>query len=192
MSMADIPNETARGDRAIGLARLGAIGVPAFLLILALVLPHFMFIEGQGQSTGPGLGPAAWPDGILFFLGVFSAIWLALELRGLWRAEHVSALSAPVEEGGYSMPKAVVGLGLILLYGWGLSVVGFALATVSYFAVWCWYGGIRRPVTLLIVPLAGTVGLLWLFMGLALMPLPRGSGIFSDFSIALLQVLGIY
>ena len=52
----------------------------------------------------------------------------------------------------------------------------------------------RRAPALPIVPVSvlGTAVLLWVFMGLALMPLDRGEGAFGRFSLAVLRGLGIY
>lgn len=168
------------------------LALPAVLLILAMVLPAFMFPADKSPAGGHGLGPAAWPNGILRGLVVFSAIWLALEIRGLWRRDHVPALRAPQEETNYSYPKALAGILLVILYGWCIHQVGFILTTAAFLAVWCRFGGIRSPLALVAVSLIGTYALLWMFMGLAHMPLPRGQGVFDGISIWLLQATGIY
>ena len=90
------------------------------------------------------------------------------------------------------MGRALAGLAMIVAYGWLLSVLGFAVASAVFIVAWCLLGGMRRPVVLIVVALVGTLALLWLFMGLALMPLPRGQGVFDGFSIWLLQATGIY
>ena len=86
----------------------------------------------------------------------------------------------------------MLGIGLILAYGWLLDVTGFAIATSVFLVIWCLYGGIRNPWLIAPVSLVGTGVLLWVFMGLALMPLSRGVGIFDDFSVWVLQTLRIY
>lgn len=174
-----------------GVHRFTPAVIPALLLLMALVLPGFMFTQDQRPSA-VGLGPAAWPNAMLGGLAVFAAIWLVRELWVGWQGAGAPLLNAPVEDEHYHLGKALTGLGLILAYGWLMPVIGFALATALFINVWCWVGGLRHPLLVASVAVIGTVALLWLFMGLALMPLPRGTGIFDGFSIWLLRATGIY
>lgn len=174
-----------------GVIRLLPAMVPGALFVLALLLPRFMFWQGKPQ-TSHGMGPDVWPELILGALAAFSAIWFAYELWVLGRAGRVSALRPPQEDETYHFGKALVGLVLILMFGAMLQRTGFALTTATFIAVWCVNGGIRNPLVVIPVSLIGTVALLWVFMGLALMPLSRGQGAFDQFSIWLLQMLGIY
>ncbi|WP_299818887.1 tripartite tricarboxylate transporter TctB family protein [uncultured Jannaschia sp.] len=165
--------------------------LPAGLLVLALILPGRMFSRDQSADV-VGLGPAAWPGAMLLALAVLSAIWVARDLWALRRPGSEPLLAPVREEEPYAMGKALAGLVMIVVYGWLLSVIGFALASALFIAGWCVFGGVRNPLVLVPVTLIGTVALLWLFMGLALMPLPRGQGVFDGFSIWLLQLTGIY
>ena len=183
-------NRTGAGQTA-GVVRLLPALLPAVLAVLALVLQHFVFWRGKPAVT-TGLGPDAWPDLILNALALFSAIWLGLELWVLGRAGRRSALRAPDDDEIYRFGKAVIGIILIVLYGILLPLTGFALTTAAFIAIWCVYGGVRKPLVVLPVSLIGTWVLLWVFMGISLMPLSRGRGIFDQFSIWLLKALGIY
>lgn len=175
----------------VGLVRILPALLPTFIFLLSLALPHFMFWRGRPEVT-EGLGPDAWPDLILDCLAFFSAIWLAIEIWALGRAGRNSALRAPSDDEVYNFGKAFVGIVLIVLYGIMLQITGFALTTAIFIAVWCIYGGVHNPLVVAPVSLIGTGVLLWVFMGLALMPLSRGHGAFDQFSIWLLQMLGIY
>lgn len=181
----------AGGKASPGAARLLPTLVPLGLLIMALVLPGHMFQSDQTANT-IGLGPAAWPRAMLLGMAVFAALWIARDLWALGAADRSPTLRIPVEEGQYHFGKALGGLGFILAYGWLLPQVGFAVATAVFIAVWCLFGGLRNPLVLVPVTLIGTITLLWLFMGLALMPLPRGAGVFDGVSIWLLRTTGIY
>jgi putative tricarboxylic transport membrane protein len=99
--------------------------------------------------------------------------------------------AAPAGE-TYSHRKALIGLVLIVAYGWLLPVTGFPLATAAFIALWCILGGVRHPLAVVPLSLVGTVVLLWIFMGLALMPLSRGQGVFDQVSVTILQLLRIY
>jgi putative tricarboxylic transport membrane protein len=175
----------------LGMGRLIPPLAAAGLTAAALVLPNFMFHSDRRPDV-PGLGPGAWPGAILLALATFSAIWLGMELWGLARNRSFSSLTAPDDDEGYDYGKALSGICLVLAFGWLLPILGFALATSVFLLVWCLYGGLRNPLVLILVPTLGTLTLLWMFMGLALMPLSRGVGPFERFSVWLLTLTGIY
>jgi putative tricarboxylic transport membrane protein len=186
-------HEGLAGERTRPLAWGGLaarLAIPALLVAAALVLPAFI-LSSDREIRGGGVGPTAWPRVMLLAITVLAVVWMVQEWLG-WRRGLGAGISAVPEEGAYSMTKAAAGLVLVVLYGWLLPIVGFPVATTGFMAAWCYLGGIRNPVALLAVPLGGTAALLWMFMGVATMPLPRGTGAFDRASIALLQMLGIY
>jgi putative tricarboxylic transport membrane protein len=167
------------------------IVLPAVLVALALILPSWMFQSDQSASK-IGLGPAAWPTAMLWALAFFASCWGAVNLRDYRATGGHARFAVPDDEEAYSIGKALIGLAMILAYGALLPVVGFALATVCFIALWCVVGGLRKPLVLVPVSVLGTIALLWMFMGAALMPLPRGAGAFGEFSIWVLRTLAIY
>jgi len=193
---APLPDDTGTARKAGGHPPSGLIRhlpslVPVVLLVLALTLPGQMFQSDQRPSS-IGLGPAFWPDAMLWGLAVFSALWIGRDIWALGRAGRRPTLSLPREDGPYDYRKALVGLVMIVAYGWLLPTLGFAVSTAVFIAIWCLFGGLRNLAVVVPVTLIGTLALLWLFMGLALMPLPRGVGMFDTFSIWLLRATGIY
>jgi len=181
----------AGGNLPPGMTRLLPLAFPFGLLVLALILPGYMF-ETDQKPNDNGLGPEAWPRAMLLALAIFSALWIAQDVWVLGRAGRTPLLRIPKEDGHYHFGKALVGLAMIVVYGWLLSILGFAISTAVFIATWCVFGGLRKISVVLPVSVIGTIALLWLFMGLALMPLPRGVGIFGEFSIWLLRAIGIY
>lgn len=173
------------------LRALASIALPAAVLVLALILPSFIFRADQVIRAN-GLGPAAWPRAMLAGLVVFALLWIWREIWVLGRAGRAPTLSPPQDEGGYDMRRALIGMGLIAAYGMAMPQVGFALTTAVFVAAWCYLSGLRKWRVVAPVTLIGTIAILWLFMGLALMPLPRGQGGFGEFSIWLLRTTGIY
>ncbi|MGQ7791882.1 tripartite tricarboxylate transporter TctB family protein [Faunimonas sp. B44] len=166
-------------------------GTPILLVVAALVLPAFM-LNTSRPFRGSGLGPAAWPHFMLWLVAACAALW-AVQSALAWRSGALDAPAPPAEETEqYSYDKAVAGLALILAYGWSLPRIGFPLATAAFIAIWCVLGGVRNPLAVIPVSVLGTITLLWVFMGLALMPLSRGTGVFDGISIAILRALGIY
>ena len=166
--------------------------IPTGLLIMALILPGYMFKSDQTASSAIGLGPAAWPSTMLLALAFFSVLWIARDIWVLARAGRSPTLRFPDDDEQYHFGKALVGLVMIVAYGWLLPRLGFAVATTVFIAVWCLFSGLRNLLIVVPVTLIGTIALLWLFMGLSLMPLPRGAGVFGEFSIWLLRTTGIY
>lgn len=166
-------------------------GPPVLLVVAALVLPAFM-LNTSRPFRGAGLGPTAWPQFMLWTVMGCAALW-ALQSTLAWRRGALDAPRPPEEAAErYSYGKAFAGLALILAYGWSLPWIGFPLATAAFMALWCVLGGVRNPLVVVPVSVLGTVTLLWVFMGLALMPLSRGTGAFDGISIAILRALGIY
>jgi putative tricarboxylic transport membrane protein len=166
-------------------------GPPVLLVFAALVLPAFM-LNTSRPFRGSGLGPAAWPHFMLWLVAACAALW-ALQSTLAWRRGALDAPAPPADEAErYSYGKAAAGLVLILVYGWSLPWIGFPLATASFIAIWCVLGGLRNPIAVVPVSVLGTITFLWVFMGLALMPLSRGTGVFDGISIAILRALGIY
>lgn len=166
--------------------------IPTGLLVMALMLPGYMFKSDQTASSAIGLGPAAWPSTMLLGLAFFSVLWIVRDIWVLARAGRPPTLRFPDEDEHYHFGKALVGLVMIVAYGWLLPRLGFAVSTTVFIAVWCLFSGLRNLLIVVPVTLIGTIALLWLFMGLALMPLPRGAGVFGEFSIWLLRTTGIY
>jgi putative tricarboxylic transport membrane protein len=171
--------------------RLLPIVLPVGLLVAALVLPGYMFWSARSGNV-IGLGPGAWPNGMLRALGFFALLWIMREIWVLGGADRPPTLRPAQDEDRYAFGKALGGIAMIAVYGMLLPVTGFALTTCVFIAAWCIYGGLRNMMIVVPVTLIGTVALLWLFMGLALMPLPRGQGRFAEFSIWLLRATGIY
>ena len=103
-------------------------------------------------------------------------------------AAPATTLGAPA----YDNRKAAVGIALLLLYAIAVPFAGFALATVVFFAVWLYSGGLRKPAVVALVSVLGTIGLLYVFAGLSKMPFDRGVGFFDAITVALYRLLHIY
>jgi putative tricarboxylic transport membrane protein len=179
-------DSTRRGRIALALR----LTTPGAFLVGALALPSFM-LDTTRPLRGTGLGPAAWPQVMLALIAFCAAIWLAHEVFA-WRRGRPAITVAAANGEPYSYGKAVTGLVMIVAYGILLPVIGFPLATAGFIALWCILGGVRHPLAVTPLSLVGTAALLWMFMGLALMPLSRGQGLFDQVSVTILQLLGIY
>lgn len=180
-----------RQEAPAGIMRLLPFVVPVVLLLGALILPGHMLRSAESANI-TGLGPGAWPGTMLTALAFFAALWILRDLWAFTRPGGRPMLSPPQDDEIYRYDKALGGMVMIVVYGFVLPITGFAATTVIFIALWCLFGGLRNLYVVVPVTLLGTIGLLWLFMGLALMPLPRGQGVFGDFSVWLLRITGIY
>ncbi|MCC5966128.1 MAG: tripartite tricarboxylate transporter TctB family protein [Natronohydrobacter sp.] len=168
------------------------LALPGGFLALGLILPAYMF-DRPLRIRARGLGPDAWPGVFLNAIAVIALLWIIAELWALY-AEGKRKRAMPIVEQAeaYDYSKAAAAICLLLAFGWLLPTVGFPIAATLFILCWCFLGGIRNPVALLLVSLLGMLTLLWVFMGLALMPLSRGTGVFDDFSVWFLRFVRIY
>lgn len=156
----------------------------------------FWHTRGLDQVVSGGqLGPGFWPRLVLIGLGLAC-------LAKLWRA--VAAPTGPgrvVTPGiapGEETRPAVSGVQLaaaiaaILLYVLAAPVLGFPLATVAFIGAFLWLCGMRAPWAIAANALLGTVGLLYLFVKLVYLPLPKGDGPLEGLTLAVYRALRIF
>lgn len=138
-------------------------------------------------------GPTTWPMIMLWCVVIFALGWAvqraAQVLRQRERGKDRPSAARPLAPAGW---RVWVGVVMVLAYGSSLPLLGFALATPLYMLLWMWLGGVRSPWQLSLVTLLGSVGLLYLFVKLALMPLDRGVGVIGDLTVQLYRMLHIY
>jgi len=174
--------------------RLMRIGLPIGSLLSCLFLWFHIARNSAALDAVPNaVGPGGWPRAMLIGLAIFSAITLAGELLQ-WRASIRSGSITPAaaKQDGGSQAMAVVGVGVILAYGFSIPYLGFAVATALFLAVWCLLGQVRSLLTVALVSILGTIVLLYMFVALAKMPLNRGVEPFNSATISLYRLLRIY
>ena len=170
------------------------IVISVFVIIASALLAGYFVTSGSESSaaTRGGVGPATWPRTMLIGIACCAAVMLLRELSRVF-LPHRYPFEGAVETGEiYDNRKAVIGIAILVVYGVAIPVAGFALATVVFFVVWLWLGGVRRHYTVGLVSLLGTAALLYLFAGLSKMPLNRGIGAFDALTVSLYRALGIY
>ncbi|MCC5969028.1 MAG: tripartite tricarboxylate transporter TctB family protein [Pararhodobacter sp.] len=174
------------------LSIISRVALPGGFLAAALILPSYMF-DRPLRIRARGLGPDAWPSVFLNAIVAISLFWIIAELWALY-ASHKRKRTSPIQQEieAYNYSKAAAGICLLLAFGWLLPNVGFPISATLFIFCWCFLGGIRNPVALILVSFVGMITLLWVFMGLALMPLSRGTGVFDDFTVWFLRLVRIY
>ena len=123
---------------------------------------------------------------------------LALVRRGLLALVHLLELLSlrvlrPPDQGeDYHAARSIGAIALLVAYGIAIPFVGIAWATPVFIAGWLLLGGVRKPVSVGLISVLGTIGVLYFFVKLSQMPLERGKGVFEQATVALYRVLGIY
>lgn len=135
----------------------------------------------------PGqLGPDFWPRLVLVsFMG--SCVLKALEVARGRRTKMERSPSQPLH-----LPKLAGGIALVVGYPALAPVLGFPLTTFLFLLAFMRLAGARRPVPLLVIASLGTVALLYLFVKVVYLPLPKGAGLLEDFTISLYRLLKIF
>jgi putative tricarboxylic transport membrane protein len=172
---------------ALGAALPLAIAVGASVLALAYVAPG---VDLDAMTRGV-IGPATWPKTMLYCAAAAAALLALVRLvqAGVPKGSSEIANDQP---GEYHEARSIGAIVLLVAYGAAAPFVGFAWATLIFIAAWLWLSGLRRPVTVSLVSILGTLGVLYLFVKVSLMPLDRGVGVFEQATVALYRLLRIY
>jgi putative tricarboxylic transport membrane protein len=162
-----------------------AAAVVCAVLALRYVAPG---VDLAAMARG-AIGPATWPKTMLLAAGAAAAMLAVLRLLEALSLRGPRA-SSPQED--YHEGRSAGAIGLLVAYGVAIPLVGFAWSTLVFLAGWLALGGVRRPRTVALISVLGTLGVLYFFVKLSVMPLDRGKGVFEQATVALYRLLGIY
>lgn len=141
-------------------------------------------IAREGQ-----LGPGFWPRLVLAGLALACLAKLAAARPG-------RPAAGPEAAGGNGRPAIARGtlalaVALVVLYALLAPVLGFVLTTALFVAAFMALGGARwGPAA--VAGTVGTVLLLYLFVKIVYLPLPKGDGPAEAFTLALYRLLRIF
>ncbi len=169
--------------------------------LAGVVLSAALLLDTRGldQVARDGqLGPGFWPRLVLAGLGLTCLAKLAAEWRRQRAGESVGPAmvdtraleAARLPE--LSRRKLATAIGLVVLYVLATPAMGFALATLGFIPAFMYLCGTRSVAVLAANTAVGTVLLLYLFIKLVYLPLPKGEGPFEAVSLALYRALGIF
>lgn len=162
----------------------GAIG-PALILLAGVGL--FVAAGRLPVVPVPGqLGPDFWPRLVLVGL-MGSCVLKGLELVRAGQARTTRAPAPPL-----SVPKLAGGIAMVLGYTALAPLLGFPLTNFLFLLAFMRLAGTRRPFPLLVIATLGTVGLLYVFVKVVYLPLPKGAGVVEDFTVFLYRLLKIF
>lgn len=176
---------------SLRLADAARLAVPLFAAAAALVIAKNYIAPGvdlDGMARGI-TGPGTWPKAVLYCV---AAVSIAIFIRACFEIRAAAAAVPAKGESAYDDAKLLPGIALLVAYGVGFAEIGMAWSTLLFLAGWLVLSGLRRPLSVALVSVLGTVGVLYLFVKLCMMPLERGRGVFEAATILLYRLLGIY
>jgi hypothetical protein len=160
------------------------------LLIFLFALFFYSLADKIEEVPIPGqLGPAFWPKMILILLMVSCGIKAGEILMAQRRGELKITEEEP--------PKAVNTLKLgamiamIIAVVLSMEAIGFPLANFLFLLLFMRIAGLRKEFSLVSTSVLGTVLLLYVFVKVVYLPLPKGQWFFADLTIFLYRVLYI-
>lgn len=157
--------------------------------LAGVVLAVALLVASRGLDTvsAPGqLGPAFWPRLVLTGL-VIACLAKAVEAVRARTRWADAGPSAPFARG-----RLAIAIALIVLYVLVAPAAGFPLTTVTFVAAFMALCGSRSPLVLALHAVGGTVVLLYFFVRLVYLPLPKGTGPFEALTLAVYRALGIF
>jgi putative tricarboxylic transport membrane protein len=140
--------------------------------------------------TRGSIGPATWPKAMLLCAAAAAALLGVFRLVELFVTRSTQETAAA--ESPYHEARSIGAIALLLAYGAAIPFVGIAWTTPLFIAGWLLLGGLQRPLLIGLTSILGTLGILYFFVKISLMPLDRGKGVFEQASVALYRLLGIY
>ena len=156
--------------------------------LVGLVLAAALFVASRGLDAVARegqLGPGFWPRLVLLGLGAACLLKAVAE----WRAAGRTAKAVPEPIDGARLAAAI---GLIVLYVAILPWAGFALTTAGFIATFMTLAGARSPLVIGANALLGTVVLLYGFVRLVYLPLPKGEGVFETMTLLVYRTLRLF
>lgn len=172
-------------------ALIARVWFPALLFLASVA-----FYGLAGSIKAPGLqagqvAPWFWPRAMLLGLMAACVAKIIEEVGHGWWARPPGGGPATRRD---PEPSRIPWLGILLVLGYVLlsDLIGFALATFPFLVAFIFLGGWRRRLPLLVLGGSGTISILYLFLKVVYLSLPKGRGVFEDLTIALYRVLGIF
>jgi putative tricarboxylic transport membrane protein len=162
-----------------------AAAAPLLGVVAAVAL--LLASRGLDSVSAPGqLGPAFWPRLVLAGL-VLACLAKAVEAVRRPARDPAGSEAAPLARW-----RLAAAIALIVLYVVLTPPLGFLLTTVAFIAAFLALCGARAPLLLAANAVAGTVLLLYLFVKVVYLPLPKGAGPFEPVTLAVYRALGIF
>jgi putative tricarboxylic transport membrane protein len=155
---------------------------------VCLAFFSFMFYEAlelRGVGRYGEVGSGFWPLLSLGFATILSLVWLITNLQKYSRERQETNEKPEPENAAETWNRRKkVGLSLVCLFCYILMTpwIGFILSTVLFILAFVLALDERRKVVLIVSPPLITVVIILVFAKFITIPLPKGVGIFAEFS----------
>jgi putative tricarboxylic transport membrane protein len=161
----------------------GSLKGPGLIFLLTL---YFYFLSWKIEEIPGQLGPAFWPRVILVLLMISCGI-KALEV--LFSRSRDSEPGGGTHLPAVNYPILAVLIALVVGVVAAMPMIGFLLSNLLFLILFMWVAGLRKKVSLLLTSVLGTLFLLYLFVKVVYLPLPKGGWFFDDMTIWIYRVL---
>jgi putative tricarboxylic transport membrane protein len=177
--------------------------------VIVFLLAGFLYYRAtQIEFAAPGgrIGPDIWPK-IILGLAMLTAAYEVIKNLIFFKGRHeIDGVLESIIEAAPPGPHAevpgdapaksypwllVIGAGMTIAYAALIPTLGFFLCTVMFLAGFTWVGRYRRKGVILASSLLGGLVFMFVFMKVVYISLPLGVGPFGQFSIFLMQLMGI-
>jgi putative tricarboxylic transport membrane protein len=156
---------------------------PGLIFLVAL---YFYFLSWRIEEIPGQLGPAFWPRVILILLMISCGI-KALEVLFSRRRDSEAGRRDRLPAVNYPLLAALIGLVIGVVAA--MPLIGFLFSNLLFLFLFMWLAGLRKKSTLFLTSTLGTLFLLYLFVKVVYLPLPKGGWFFDDLTIWIYRVL---
>lgn len=160
--------------------RMGELIVSSIVFIVSFIL-YGVATTFPNYKQSDQVGPALWPKMLLLAI-LFLSGFLVIKYACRVFRDASSAKDKPSFWDHSGNRMLILTIMLSLLYGFGVSHVGFLLSIFLFQLVFLMILKVRALPTLILYPIGLTAVVYAIFIKLLYIPLPRGTGIFLTFS----------
>jgi putative tricarboxylic transport membrane protein len=160
--------------------------------ILIFLLAVFFYILAGKLDENPiegQLGAFFWPQSILILLMLSCGFKVLESFKGFGKGVADIGLAGPSVQ--VETVRLVAMIVMLLAAVVCMEMIGFPLCNFLFLLLFMRIAGLKKKSHLLIISLLGTILLLYIFVKVVYLPLPKGQWFFTDFTIFLYRVLYI-
>jgi putative tricarboxylic transport membrane protein len=160
--------------------------------ILIFLFAVFFYVLAGKMDENPAegqLGAFFWPKAILILLMLSCGFKVLESFKGFGKGVADTGLEGPPAQ--VQTGKLVAMIVMLLAAVVCMETIGFPLCNFLFLLLFMRIAGLKKISHLLIISVLGTVLLLYIFVKVVYLPLPKGDWFFTDFTIFLYRVLHI-